>query len=170
MKKTAQDIRRNKDGDSGATLTEQGATSKRWYYDVAIGSLCLSGQDTGGSYSLFELSLGSGKGVARHTHTREEEAYYVLSGELEVVVGDRPFILRAGDTLVAPRNIPHALRNPGNADNHYLNFFSPSGFEGFLQAISVPAPDGAAAPSEAPAIPVQNVGELFAEYGIRFLR
>ena len=116
--------------------------SKRWYYDVAIGAPCLTGQDTGGSYSLFELSLGPGKGVARHTHTREDESYYVLSGELEVVVGDRKFVLKPGDALVAPRDIPHELRNPGSVDNHYLNLFSPAAFEGFLNAISLPAPEG----------------------------
>jgi mannose-6-phosphate isomerase-like protein (cupin superfamily) len=142
--------------------------SKRWYYDVAIGSVCLTGSDTGGSYSLFELSLGPGKGVARHTHTREDESYYVLSGELEVVVGAKKFVLKPGDTLVAPRDIPHELRNPGNTDNHYLNLFSPAAFESFLKAISVPAPDGGVAPSEPPAVPVQNVGQLLAEYGIQF--
>ncbi len=51
---------------------------------------------------------------------REDEAYYVLSGELEVVVGDEIFVLKAGDTLMAPRDIPHQLRNPGNVENHYL--------------------------------------------------
>ena len=61
---------------------------------------------------MFELSLGSGKGVARHTHTREEESYYVLAGELEVKVGETTFVLKAGDSLLAPRNIPHELRNP----------------------------------------------------------
>lgn len=154
--------------DGGAPSIAHGSRSKRWYYDVAIGSICLEGQDTGGSYSLFELSLGPGKGVGRHTHTREDEGYYVLSGELEVIVGDKLSILKAGDTLIAPRNISHQLRNPGDADNRYLNVFSPSGFEGFLEAISVPAPDGAVAPVEPPTVPVQNVGELLAEYGIRF--
>jgi quercetin dioxygenase-like cupin family protein len=57
----------------------------------------------------------SGMSVPRHTHTREDETYYVLSGELEVVVGEEVFILRVGDTLIAPPDIPHKLRNSGNA-------------------------------------------------------
>jgi mannose-6-phosphate isomerase-like protein (cupin superfamily) len=142
--------------------------SGRYYYDVAIGSVCLTAENTGGSYCLFELSLGTGKGIARHTHTREDESYYVLSGELEVVVGDKKFVLKPGDALVAPRNIPHELRNPGSVDNHYLNLFSPAAFEGFLDTISVSAPDGAVAPSEPQAAPNRNVGQLLAEYGIRF--
>ena len=107
--------------------------SKRCYFDVGIGSICLSGADTGGKYCLLEVGLAPGMGVPRHTHTREDEAYYVLSGELEVGVGDEVFVLKAGDTLIAPRDTPHQLRNSGNAENHYLLMFSPSGFEEFLK-------------------------------------
>src|SRR6516165_628298 len=114
------------------------------------------------------IGLAPGMTVPRHMHTREDEAYYVLSGELEVVVGDEVFILRAGDTLMAPRDIPHQLRNSGDVENHYLIMFSPSGFEGFLKATAVPAPDNAVAPTEPPAVAVRNVHELAADYGIQF--
>jgi len=142
--------------------------SKRYYFDVGIGSVCLSGADTGGAYCLLDIGLAPGMTVPRHMHTREDEAYYVLSGELEVVVGDEVFILRAGDTLMAPRDIPHHLRNSGDVENHYLIMFSPSGFEGFLKATAVPAPDNAVAPTEPPAVAVRNVHELAADYGIQF--
>jgi quercetin dioxygenase-like cupin family protein len=142
--------------------------SKRSFFDVGIGSVCLSGADTGGAYCLLEVGLAPGMGVPRHTHTREDEAYYVLSGELEVTVGDEAFLLRAGDTLIAPRDIPHQLRNSGKVENHYLLMFSPSGFEEFLEATAVPAPDNAVAPTEPPAVAVQNVLKLAAGYGIRF--
>jgi quercetin dioxygenase-like cupin family protein len=141
---------------------------KRYYFDVALGSILLSGEDTGGAYCLLDLRVAPGKGVPRHTHTLENEALFVLSGELEATVGGELFTLSAGDTLMAPRNIPHQLRNSGNVPNHYLIMFSPSGFEGFLRATAVPAPDDAVAPTEPPAIAVQNVFELASDYGIRF--
>lgn len=46
--------------------------------------------------------------------------------------------------------------------------FSPSGFEEFLKATSVPAPDNAVAPTEPPLVAVRNVFELAADYGIQF--
>jgi len=141
---------------------------KRYYFDVALGSILLSGEDTGGAYCLLDLRVAPGKGVPRHTHTREDEAYFVLSGELEAIVGDEVFTLRAGETLMAPRNIPHQLRNSGSVANHYLIMFSPSGFEEFLKATSVPAPDDAVAPTELPPVAVRNVFELAADYGIQF--
>ena len=141
---------------------------ERYYFDVALGSIRLSGEDTGGVYCLLDLRVAPGKGVPRHTHTREDEAIFVLSGELEASVGDELFTLRAGETLIAPRNIPHQLRNSGNVANHYLIMFSPSGFEEFLRATSDPAPDNAVAPTEPPTIAVRNVFELAADYGIQF--
>jgi quercetin dioxygenase-like cupin family protein len=140
----------------------------RSYFDVGIGSVCLSGKDTGGAYCLLEASLAPGMGVPRHTHTREDESYFVLAGELEVIVGGRTFVLKPGDSLVAPRDIPHQLRNSGDVENHYLLIFWPSGFEGFLGATAVPALDNAVAPTEPPAAAIRNVHELAGEYGILF--
>ena len=142
--------------------------SNRYYFDVGIGSVCLSGADTGGAYCLLEVGLAPGMSVPRHTHTREDEAYFALVGELEVTVGDEIFILRPGDGLLAPRDIPHQLRNSGNVENHYLLVFSPSGFEEFLKLTAVPAPDNAAAPTKPPAISVENVHELATDFGIIF--
>jgi len=142
--------------------------AKRYYFDVGLGSVCLSGADTGGAFCLLEISLAPGMAVPRHTHTREDESYYVLSGELEVIVEDKVFVLRGGDSLIAPRDIPHQIRNSGSTENHYLLIFSPSGFEEFIMATGVPAPDNADAPTEPPAVAVRNVHELAASYGILF--
>jgi quercetin dioxygenase-like cupin family protein len=139
--------------------------SKRYYIDVGIGSVCLSGADTGGAYCLLEASLAPGMMVPRHTHRREDETYHVVSGELEVIVGEEVFVLRDGDTLMAPRGVPHQLRNSGDVENHYILVFSPSGIEGFFKALAVPAPDDAVAPTEPPAV-LRNVHELAAGYGI----
>ena len=142
--------------------------SQRYYFDVGLGSLCLSGKDTGGAYCLLDVSLAPGMVVPRHTHTREDEVYFVLAGELEVTVGEKTFVLRSGDTLLAPRDIPHQLRNSGNNTNHYLLVFSPSGFEEFIMATAVPAPENALAPTEPPAVAIKNVHKLAASFGILF--
>jgi quercetin dioxygenase-like cupin family protein len=142
--------------------------SIRCYLDAGIGSVCLTGADTGGAYCLLEMSLAPGIGVPRHTHTREDETFHVLSGELEVIIGDEVFILRAGDTLIAPRAVPHEARNCGDCENHYLLLFSPSGLEELLLVTAVAAPANAGAPTEPPAAAIRNVRELAADFGILF--
>ena len=47
--------------------------SKRYYFDVGLGSVCLSGVDTGGAYCLLEVSLAPGMGVPRHTQLAIDE-------------------------------------------------------------------------------------------------
>ena len=152
----------------GAQSIKHQPKSNRYYFDVGIGSVCLSGADTGGGYCLIEASLAPAMGVPRHTHTCEDEACFVLDGELEVIVGDQLLVLKPGDTLIAPRGIPHQLRNSGTVENHYLLTFSPSGFEGFVMAAAVPAPDHAAAPTKPAASAVRHVHDLATEYGILF--
>src|SRR5258708_3170535 len=78
----------------------------------------------------------------------QDETYYVLPGELKVEVGDQSFLLRSGDTLFAPRNIPNQLKNTGRTENRYLLVFSPAGFENFIDATAVTAPECASAPTE----------------------
>jgi hypothetical protein len=69
---------------------------------------------------------------------------------------------------LAPRNIPHQIKNTGAAENRFLLIFSPAGFENFIDATAIPAPEGAPAPTEPPKVAIQNVMELAASYGIEF--
>ena len=117
------------DGHRQAPAVKYQPKAQRSYFDVGIGSIRLSGADTWGKYCLLELGLAPGMSSLPHTHTRGDEAYFVLSGELEVIVGEEVFLLRPGDTLIVPRNFPHQLRNSGKTENHYLIIFSPSGLE-----------------------------------------
>ena len=55
--------------------------SRGRYFDVGIGAVSLSGADTGRAYCSVELSLAPGIRVPRHTRKREEDSYYVPSGE-----------------------------------------------------------------------------------------
>jgi hypothetical protein len=51
------------------------------YFEVVIGAVSLSGADTGRAYCSVELSLAPGIRIPRHTRKREEDSYYVPSGE-----------------------------------------------------------------------------------------
>jgi quercetin dioxygenase-like cupin family protein len=141
---------------------------KRQYFHQGIGVVSLAGADTGGAFCLIDASLAPDIGVPRHTHTREEETYYVLSGELKVEVDNQGFLLQPGDTLLVPRNTPHQIKNTGTAENRFLRVFSPAGFENLMDATAIPAPEGAPAPTEPPKVAVQNLMEIAASYGIHF--
>jgi mannose-6-phosphate isomerase-like protein (cupin superfamily) len=46
-------------------------------------------EDTGGAYALVEATV-AGQGPPQHIHHAEEEAFYILAGEVNVQVGDGP--------------------------------------------------------------------------------
>ena len=85
--------------------------------------------DTGRQFSVWESIVPPGRGAPAHTHTREDEAFYVLSGEVlfEVEGAAAPLRLGAGASLFGPRNIRHGYRNVGKITAHLLVFAMPGG-------------------------------------------
>lgn len=84
-------------------------------------------KDTGQQFSIWESVVPPGAGTPPHTHTREDEAFYVLSGEVrfEVEGSADPLRLGPGGFLFAPRNRRHAYRNIGTVAAHLLVFAIP---------------------------------------------
>ena len=83
--------------------------------------------DTGQQFSVWESIVPPGAGAPAHTHTREDEAFYVLSGEvlIEVEGAADPLPLGPGGFLFAPRNRRHAFRNVGTVAARLLVFAIP---------------------------------------------
>ena len=55
---------------------------------------------------LVRHHFEAGWAGARHSHPHEQ-LVYVVSGAIRLVVGDRPFELRAGDSVVVGGNVEH---------------------------------------------------------------
>lgn len=68
----------------------------------------VSGDDSYGNVLFVETNNEEGAGVPPHYHTREDEIFYVVDGEAEFMVDGEKVIAKTGDTIFAPRNIPHA--------------------------------------------------------------
>jgi mannose-6-phosphate isomerase-like protein (cupin superfamily) len=87
----------------------------------------VSGQDTDGGLFIFEqVSLRKG-GPPRHLHHRQEEWFYVMDGEYVFEVGEERIRLRPGDSLLAPRQVPHVWAYVGEAPGKILIGFQPAG-------------------------------------------
>jgi quercetin dioxygenase-like cupin family protein len=82
--------------------------------------------ETGGSFSLWEAVVPPGKGAPPHTHTREDEAFYVLSGELLIEFEDAPHRVAPGGFFFGARNRRHAIRNVSDQPARVLILSAPS--------------------------------------------
>lgn len=85
----------------------------------------------GGGFSLVEIKAATARDEwrrPRHVHTREDEAWYVIEGELAFEVGDNKATAGPGTFVFAPRDLPHRYRVT-RAPARYLLIFSPAGIE-----------------------------------------
>lgn len=104
------------------------------------------GHDTGGSMAIAVLRAEPMSGPPVHIHTREDEWFYVLAGELTFQVADRRFTAGPGTSVFAPRNVPHTWQNCTNENAEALGMVSPAGIEDFFLAMAqqAVAPEAAA--------------------------
>ena len=94
-------------------------------------------EETRGAYALIEHTV-VGDGPPPHIHATEEEAFYVLEGELNVVIGERTVTATAGAFVLVPRGTVHTFSNAGTASAKVLVIISPAGFEQFFEEIAGP--------------------------------
>jgi quercetin dioxygenase-like cupin family protein len=103
---------------AGSTLNVLGVTHT---YKV-------TGAETAGALSLWEAVVPQGKGVPPHTHGREDEAFYVLDGELVIESEGEPGPRRVGPGgfFFGARHCRHAFRNFGDKPARVLVLCVPS--------------------------------------------
>ncbi|HKV25483.1 MAG TPA: cupin domain-containing protein [Candidatus Acidoferrum sp.] len=88
----------------------------------------VSGEQTRGGLFLMEhVGLAKGGGPPRHLHYEQEEWFYVLEGEIVAEVGNQRFRLKQGDSVFAPRRIPHTYLYVAEKPGRLLIAFTPAG-------------------------------------------
>jgi quercetin dioxygenase-like cupin family protein len=87
-----------------------------------------TGAETAGSFSLWEAVVPPGAGAPPHTHAREDEAFYVISGELVIEFEGEPapHRLASGGFFFGARGRRHAIRNIGDKPARVLILCAPS--------------------------------------------
>jgi len=83
--------------------------------------------DSGGNLFIIEHThLMPSTGPALHLHFSQDEWFYVMEGEVAFQVGDQRVSLRAGESVLGPRRIPHTF-SAVDSPAHMLIAFSPAG-------------------------------------------
>lgn len=86
---------------------------------------------------ILENTFLAKGGPARHLHYDQEEWFYILEGEFQFEVGADRFRLQPGDSLLAPRQIPHVWAFVGEARGRVLIAFLPAGkMEAFFREVT----------------------------------
>lgn len=87
------------------------------------------------SFLMTQVSPPGG-GPPPHSHQNEDETFFVLEGEYELLVNGVSHKLTAGQALHAMRGSVHTFRNVGATTGKMLITVVPAGFERYLEEIS----------------------------------
>src|SRR5471030_183240 len=70
-----------------------------------------TGDDTNGKYAIWEAIVPPGDGPPPHVHSREEEGFYILEGEITLQVGEKRLVVTAGMFANMPVGTRHSFKN-----------------------------------------------------------
>jgi mannose-6-phosphate isomerase-like protein (cupin superfamily) len=113
-----------------------------------------STQESGGNSFTAKFTLPPGSdGTPLHYHNNLLETFEVLSGALEMELGEKGNIkvLRPGEVVYVPAGMYHSFRNSSEDEVVFVSNVQPAGeFEQFIRAMYGLAIDGKVSPSGMP--------------------
>jgi quercetin dioxygenase-like cupin family protein len=124
----------------------------------------LTSDDSGGACTAFELSALPQTGPQLHVHHREDEWYYVLTGEFLFKAGGEEHTLPAGGSIWLPRGLPHAWANVSAVEGKLILLCVPGGFEKFFDEMGREMANIHDADSA-----TKKMKEVMAKYGMELL-
>ena len=117
-----------------------------WFLDALL-IVKATGEQTGGAFALID-NVGPPGEAPYHVHHNEDEAFYVLEGEITVYVGDEKIKAEPGTWVYGPREVPHGFRIEGDSPARFLLLYTPAGFERYFVEVGEPARELTLPPAE----------------------
>ena len=121
----------------GGYLLDAGFGESVWFADSLL-TYKTTGEQTSGQLALAEVHAPRGAGSPSHRHQREDEAWYILDGELTFWLGDEQRAASAGAFVFGPRGVTHRFRVDSD-EARFLLLLTPAGFEDFTRTCGWPA-------------------------------
>jgi quercetin dioxygenase-like cupin family protein len=131
--------------ETGVTHVPPGEGRSLWVLGELV-TYKTTSEQTGGAYSLFEVTTQPGNGVLPHVQHREDESFYVLEGEYEFLDDGATMKAGAGSLIYVPRGNLHAHKCVGEGVGRMLVTQTPGGlYEHFFEEVGKPV-DGESGP------------------------
>jgi mannose-6-phosphate isomerase-like protein (cupin superfamily) len=95
----------------------------------------LNGDQSGGTASVFHLTLFPGYQAPNHHQPNEEEFFYILEGQVELTIGNKTVTCGPGYFGFAPRFATHAFKGVGETPAKMLTWNVPAGHERMFEGV-----------------------------------
>jgi mannose-6-phosphate isomerase-like protein (cupin superfamily) len=80
-------------------------------------------------FTFAIIEIAPGRVLDAHVHAAEDDAFYIVEGEMTFVFGDETAAAPPGTFVLAPPGVPHGFRNDGSSPVRMLNIHAPAGFD-----------------------------------------
>ena len=125
-----------------------------------------TGEDTNGKYALIEALVSPGGGPPPHVHSREEEGFYILEGEIAFTIDGKRVVATPGMFANMPVGTPHSFKNESNKPAKMLVSVAPAGLEKMFMEIGVPLAEGATTALPPTREDIEKLLAIAPKYGI----
>ena len=142
-----------------------GEGDARWVLDE-LDTIKATAAQTGGLFGFKESKSVRGANAPLHVHEREDEACYVIQGDVTFFVGDELIPATGGSWIYLPRGVPHSMRIDSEAAKTVW-LVVPGGFESFFVDTFPAATEGGPSPTEQP--DVEQMATALARRGVTVL-
>ncbi|MDB5387546.1 MAG: qdoI [Planctomycetaceae bacterium] len=125
-----------------------------------------TGDETNGKYAIWEAIVPPGGGPPPHVHSREEEAFYILEGEITIQIGEQRIVATQGMFANMPVGTPHSFKNESSLPAKMLISVSPAGLEHMFFEIGAAVPQGATTVPLPTKAEIEKLLKIAPQYGI----
>ncbi len=125
-----------------------------------------TGAETGGRYATWEAIVPPGGGPPPHVHSREDECFYVLEGEITFQIGDERRTAGPGTFVHMPIGTPHAFQNESDRTTRMLISVVPAGLEQMFFEVGQPVEPGSTTAPPKSKEEIERLIALAPQYGI----
>ena len=120
------------------SLLQSNKIERSYYFLGGLWTYLATASETNGAFTLVDITVRKGLQPPRHTHTNEDEMYYLLEGSVTFLVGEKEFTLQPGEFIHCPKGVAHEWKS--NTDTaRFLTLVTPGGLEGLWKPLSRPA-------------------------------
>jgi quercetin dioxygenase-like cupin family protein len=111
-----------------------------FHFFGTLTTLRATGATTNGAFGLVDSLMPPGMESPYHVHGKEDEAFYVIEGEVALVVDGTWMVAGPGTYALGPRGIPHGFKVVSDTPARMLLLWTPGGFEHFVNELRQPEP------------------------------
>lgn len=125
------------------------------------------GDETNGKYALWEAIVPPGGGPPPHVHSREEEGFYILAGEITFTINGEQVVAKAGTFANMPVGTPHSFKNESSQTAKMLISIAPAGLEQMFFEVGIPLAEGTVTTPPATKQEIEKLLAVAPKYGIQ---